>query len=673
LVHGGMAQDVGPVLEMVTEKYLLRSGAEWHGRLEAMRLFDELLANLRAGDIRGIGQRTHRNFNGPIQTIIPWAGNHYTDGLIEAVRQEFGESFHGFWMLGGMAGGGMGFLFDPAAQPRALDRLAEIMPALKRGLEHAVPFAMEPVVYDFAINPNGTSAELKTGAGALLPAPYYALSVPPLVRRELRSLPAAKRSELGRFSAACQRDPEMTGVVEQLFERLLPRAAESGPEHGSLTGLLDRLGFDREQHEKVRADLRAGRIGLAQNRLPANTTVEDAPRGEILIAARGRAQAGEDAIRAGAVAAVTLAGGVGTRWTHGAGVVKGLNPFHRMNGRHRNFIDIHLAKTRRVCRLYQTTLPHIFTTSYLTHAPIEQYVSALRGASPGPVLLSPGRAVGLRLIPMVRDLRYAWEESPQQLLDEQKQKVRESLHAALVGWALGAGEGTDYTDNLPMQCLHPVGHWFEVPNLLRNGVLRALLAERPQLRYLMVHNVDTLGANIEPEILTAHIESGAAATFEVIERHVEDRGGGLARIDGRLRLVEGLAMPDERAEFQLSYYNSGTTWLDVDRFLELFRLDRRALDDETAVASAVRAVTARMPTYITLKDVKRRWGKGQEDIFPVAQFEKLWGDITALPEFECRFALAPRPRGQQLKEVAQLDGWVRDGSAAFVESLCAWD
>ena len=41
-----------------------------------------------------------------------------------------------------------------------------------------------------------------------------------------------------------------------------------------------------------------------------------------------------------------------------------------------------------------------------------------------------------------------------------------------------------------------------------------------------------------------------------------------------------------------------------------------------------------MPTYITLKDVKKRWGKGQEDIFPVAQFEKLWGDMTALPDLD---------------------------------------
>ena len=80
-----------------------------------------------------------------------------------------------------------------------------------------------------------------------------------------------------------------------------------------------------------------------------------------------------------------------------------------------------------------------------------------------------------------------------------------------------------------------------------------------------------------------------------------------------------------------------------------------------------------MPTYITLKDVKKRWGKGQEDIFPVTQFEKLWGDMTALPDLDCRFVEVPRYRGQQLKEVAQLDGWLRDGSAAYVESLCDWE
>ena len=48
LVHGGMAQNVGPILEMVTEKYLLRSEAEWRARQEALGILDEILAALRA-------------------------------------------------------------------------------------------------------------------------------------------------------------------------------------------------------------------------------------------------------------------------------------------------------------------------------------------------------------------------------------------------------------------------------------------------------------------------------------------------------------------------------------------------------------------------------------------------------------------------------------------------
>ncbi|HVU99826.1 MAG TPA: UTP--glucose-1-phosphate uridylyltransferase, partial [Verrucomicrobiae bacterium] len=64
LVHGGMAQDVGPILEMVTEKYLLRSEAEWRGRSQAIKILDEIVGHLRKGDIRAIGALTEQNFFG---------------------------------------------------------------------------------------------------------------------------------------------------------------------------------------------------------------------------------------------------------------------------------------------------------------------------------------------------------------------------------------------------------------------------------------------------------------------------------------------------------------------------------------------------------------------------------------------------------------------------------
>ena len=671
LVHGGMAQDVGPILEMVTEKYLLRSETEWVGRRQAIAILDEITGHLERGDIRALGASLERNFDGPIQTIIPWAGNLYTSTLIGRVRKEFGDDFWGFWMLGGMSGGGMGFLFNPQRKEQAQLRIQGIMSETRRQMERSVSFAMEPVVYDFAINEYGTQAALFRGNDALMPAGYYTLQVPPLIRTEASRLSPVRRAELERFTAACRTNAEYAGMIHTLFDHLLPAAhtAEDGPS-GSLKALLESYGFDRVQHEQLRQELRSGRIGLAQNRLAVTSLIEDCDADRV--DDRHRAT-GLEALTEGRVAVVSLAGGVGTRWTRGAGVVKALSPFCRLGGRYRNFIELHLAKSLRVSRECGTPLPHVITTSYLTHEAIAGHLAAEDNYGyPGPLLLSSGRSIGLRMIPMARDLRFAWEEMPQQMLDAQAQKVREGLHAALILWAQSEGEGSDYTGNLPMQCLHPVGHWYEIPNLLRNGTLLHLLEMRPRLKYLMAHNIDTAAADADPAILGQHINSGAALTTEVIARHLEDRGGGLARVDGRARLIEGLALPSDELESRLRYYNSATYWIDIDHLLAVFGLTRDLLADAGRVNEAVRAVAARMPAYITLKDVKKRWGKGQEDIFPVAQFEKLWGDMTALPEMDCRFVAVPRKRGQQLKEPSQLDAWLRDGSAAYTESLCAW-
>ena len=683
LVHGGMAQNVGPILEMVTEKYLLRSGQEWTARQQALGFLDEILGALRQGDMQKVSAATTQNFQQPIQTIIPWASTYYTELLIERAGREFGKDFWGFWMLGGMSGGGMGFIFDPEKKAAAQQRMQEIMSATKRELSAALPFAMEPVVYDFAINDRGTFADLLHGEAALLPSGYYTLIVPRLLRQELRTLSPLRRAELDKFAAACRTKPELRGVVQTLFDQMLPRGQSESGSSASLTATLDEFGFDRTQHEQIRTDLREARIGLAQNRLHPSAVIEDVRPTDVIdttetgqeksSASAALRKLGLEALRAGQVAIVTLAAGAGSRWTQGAGVVKALHPFCKLGGQHRTFLETHLAKSRRVGREAGLALPHVFTTSYLTHQPTAKFLQCANNYGyDGPLLLSPGKSIGLRLVPMVRDLRFAWEEMPQQRLDQQQQKVRESLRAALINWAATTGEGGDYTDNLPLQCLHPVGHWYEVSNLFRNGTLLRLLAERPQLQHLLLHNIDTVGTDVDPALLGLHIETGACLSFEMITRRIDDRGGGLARVNGHPRILEGLAMPREQDEFALSYYPSMTTWIHLDKLLAAFGLTRADLSDQEKVASAIRAVAAKMPTYITIKEVKKRWGHGQEDIFPVAQWEKLWSDMTRLAEVDCRYLVVPRVRGQQLKDQAQLDGWLRDGSAAYVESLCAW-
>jgi hypothetical protein len=551
----------------------------------------------------------------------------------------------------------------------------------KSDLEDALPFAMEPVVYDFRINPEGTIATLDTARQAMMPAPYYGLQVPRMLSTPGAAVPQERRADVDHFANDCPSTTDLLALFRTTINHLFPvtrsAADTTAFERDEEAESIRRAnGFDPLQHEQLREDLLRGRIGLARNRLPVDLDVRDVEDSELIPAcapwSEQAVMRGRTALAHGEIAIVTLAAGVGSRWTTGAGVVKAVNPFVQLAGRHRSFLEMHLAKTRALQNALGITVPHVVTTSYLTHFAIERHLHATKNyGHDGPVYLSRGQSIGQRVIPMTRDLSFLWEETSHETLDENKEKVREATRCAVLDWARSQGEGSDYTDNLPIQRFNPPGHFYEVPNLLRNGLLARLLSEYPRLEWLLVHNIDTLGVTLEPGVLGSVIASGSALCFEVIPRRIEDRGGGLAKVGGRLRLLEGLAQPREETEFKLRYYNTLTTWVQIDGLLAALGLGRDDLGgDPDKVARAVRAMAARVPTYVTIKDVKRRWGHGQEDVYPVAQFEKLWGDLSSLPDLRCSFLVVDRRRGQQLKDAAQLDGWANDGSMAHVSALC---
>jgi UTP--glucose-1-phosphate uridylyltransferase len=680
LVHGGMAQNVGPILNMVTAKYLLRGRAEWQARRHALAIFDQILAAVDADDVPTLARLTTQNWDGPLKQIIPWVTNEFTESIIREAKAALKHDFWGFLMLGGMSGGGMAFFVAPERHDAFQDEIAAIMARVKSTLDDALPFAMEPVVYDFRINPHGTLASLETNAAAMMPAPYYRLQVPRMLSAGAAALDYQRKADIDHFANRCCDSAELLGLLRTTVNHLFPVTRSAAEESSAgwdkeAAAIQRENGFDPVLHETLRDDLQRGRIGLARNRLPVDLDVRDADDAELTSAlapwSKPNLERGNAGLHCGEVAIVTLAAGVGSRWTTGAGVVKAVNPFVNLEGSHRSFLEIHLAKTRKAQRSLRTPIPHVVTTSYLTHAAIERHLDATGYyGHDGPVYLSRGQSIGQRLIPMARDLSFLWEET-YEVLDENKQKVREAARRAILEWARSQGEGADYTDNVPLQRFNPPGHFYEVPNLLRNGLLARLLEVHPALRWLLVHNIDTLGATVEPGVLGLAIESGASLAFEVIPRRIDDRGGGLAKVAGRLRLLEGLAQPREETEFKLRYYNTLTTWVNIDGLLAAFQLTRADLTrDPQKVARAVRAMAARLPTYVTIKDVKKRWGHGQEDVYPVAQFEKLWGDMSSLPDLSCVFLIVDRRRGQQLKDAAQLDGWANDGSMSYVRSLC---
>ena len=683
LMHGGMASNVGPILEMVTEKYLLRGEKESEARKQTNEIFDNILAAIKEGDVKKLGANTARNWEYPIKTIIPWASTYFTEQIIAKAKKQFGENYYGFLMLGGMSGGGMGMFVNPAHYEEYKTKVLELLRTTKNELSDSLPFAMEPVVYNWNINSKGSWAYLHEGNEALMPEQYYGIHVSELVRKEPATISYVRRAEIDYFTIHCEQNnlayPLLRTIVSNLFKVSDPSSQSNrSVENEKADRIKKENGFDTIQHEEIREELQKGRIGLARNRLPAETVIEDVRDEDIahFDKLNSFTSNGENAIRSGKVAVMSLAAGVGSRWTKGAGVIKAINPFVEIDGVHRSFLEIHITKTKKAASKYNVIIPHLVATSYLTHEPIEKKLSETKNFGyGGPVYLSPGRSIGQRYVPMERDLRFLWEEMPQETLDENKQKVRDAVRQSLIGWAKSKGEGTDYVDNIAAQRFSPLGHWYEVSNLLRNGALAKLLKEQPQVETIMLHNIDTLGADVDAAVVGHHLQSGNMLSFEIIPRRIEDRGGGLARINGQVRILEGLAQPGEEDELNLSYYNSMTTWIQIDKLLRLFGITRDDLlnGDELHLAKAVRSIAHRIPTYVTIKDVKYRWGHGQEDIYPVAQIEKLWSDMSALADVPCGYIAVPRLRGQQMKDPAQLDSWVTDGSKDYVASLCSFD
>ena len=659
LVHGGISQDVGPILEMVTEKYLLKYEKEWNARLKGIQLFDKIVNVLKAGDMKELGRLTTEDWEEAIQKVIPWVNNAFTEELINRAKEYFKDDYWGFLMLGGMSGGGMAFIVNPKIKTIFKNKIAEIMSELKQKYNSSLPFIIDPAVYDFEINHEGISAKLLKGKEAIMPSSGTASEpVPAIMSHDILN-------------------------EEEINKK---------------------YGFDAGSHEYMKTLLKKGEIGLAKNRLHPGTKVEDVLFDEIyhfededdpsflLPLDKGRTggvkehgsdfyETGINALRNNEIAVVTFAGGMGSRWTHGSAVVKPINPFIRIDGKYRSFIEIHIAKSRKSGMLSGHYIPHIFTTSYLTHDAISEYMTNCRYFDyEGRIYLSPARSIGRRVYPMERDLRFYWQEQLQQKMDENVQKVQDAAHGSLIEWAKSRGEGEDYSENNPILRFNPPGHWHEIPNLIKNGVLAKILKHNPALKYIFCHNVDTMGAHIDPVMLGIHIAAGPCITFEVTPRRIEDSGGGLAKINGRKRLIEGLALPREEDEFKLSYYNTNTNWITIDSLLDFFGLNRGMLSGEDQnhlprgkIIEAINRIEKLMPAYVTIKEVKRVWGSGQEDVYPVAQFEKLWGDMTAFEELKVNYVSVSRFRGQQLKEPSLLDAWVTDGSLDYMKSKCVFN
>jgi UTP--glucose-1-phosphate uridylyltransferase len=301
--------------------------------------------------------------------------------------------------------------------------------------------------------------------------------------------------------------------------------------------VLERYGFDAATFETLRAAVAAGELSPAAN--VAHGTVEP-PRDDDLTplpepGSAGWAEArsaGVDALLAGKVAQVVLAGGMATRF---GGVVKGA--VEALDGR--SFLSWKLGQTARLGEALGVEMPVALMTSFQTEEDTRTHVATL--GVPDPLWFS--QFVSLRL----------------------------------------TEDGELFLEN-GSPSLYAPGHGDLLPALRRSGTLDEL--RRRGVEHIAVSNVDNLGARLDPAVVGAHLLSGRPMTAEVARKE-GDLGGAPARVDGRLGLLEGPQFPDDFDQDRIEVFNTNTTMLATDAIDRDFDLRwlyvRKSVDGRDAV------------------------------------------------------------------------------------------
>ncbi|HEX5051902.1 MAG TPA: UTP--glucose-1-phosphate uridylyltransferase, partial [Planctomycetota bacterium] len=114
------------------------------------------------------------------------------------------------------------------------------------------------------------------------------------------------------------------------------------------------------------------------------------------------------------------------------------------------------------------------------------------------------------------------------------------------------------------------GHGDFVPAFRRCGALQRFLDGGG--RYLLVKNVDNVGARVDAVILGHHIQSACDATVELAPKWPEDVGGSPFLYLGRTQLVEQVRYPEGFDANIVSVFNTNTftfTAQALDREFEL--------------------------------------------------------------------------------------------------------
>lgn len=350
--------------------------------------------------------------------------------------------------------------------------------------------------------------------------------------------------------------------------------------------LLDRFGFDAEQFARLRARVADGTLSPESNVLrgvlepPAEDDVTSLPVPGDPLYDEAR-EAGLNALHAGEVAQVVLAGGMATRF---GGVVKAV--LEAVDGL--SFLEAKLRQTANLEGALGVEVPVALMTSFATDDAIRAHVAERELGDP----LVFHQFVSLRLEP----------------------------------------DGELFLDADGRPSVYAPGHGDLFRAIRRSGVL-SVLRDRG-VRVVTVSNVDNLGARVDPVVVGMHLLARRPLTVEVARKE-GDVGGAPVRVDGRLQLVEGPRFPPGFDQSLVPVFNTNTALFDLEALDHDYELTWLYVEKEAEGRTAVQLervyheVSAVLPT--TYLEVPRRGPSGR--FLPIktpADLERARDDLREL-------------------------------------------
>ena len=289
--------------------------------------------------------------------------------------------------------------------------------------------------------------------------------------------------------------------------------------------LLSEYSFDPDVFDRLRAGLMEGSAHAGSSAAVAANWVRghiEPPRDTDLVrlpptgsSERTRLdRAGREAIAAGHVGVLLLAGGMATRFGGGVkALAEVIGPL--------TFADVKIADLRQLASALDCSIPLALMSSFQSDEALRRWAASAGDGARVPVAVAP-QGISMRL----------------------------------------STDGELFRDRHGVVSLHAPGHGDAPWAMRHSGVLQQFA--RGGGRHLFVTNVDNAAATLDPAVIGAHLASQRPLTCEVVPGHAV--GGAPWRVDGRLQIVEAFRLPPDVDPLATGATNTNSLIVDVEVF-----------------------------------------------------------------------------------------------------------